>query len=178
MIRRPPRSTLFPYTTLFRSGPVGEVAIRVDREKETVGVFRQRVDDRLGSDVIEVERARFVIPPDAEVQRQLRRGAPIILNVSAKLRVIGQKVRIADAELHAVGKLEAIGSCGVMADCLIEKAGNDAVLLDGTVVQEVDADPGLEDMLAVPLQSGVGQIVSQGDPLLGEVLDADVRPEL
>src|SRR2546427_1786927 len=23
MIRRPPRSTLFPYTTLFRSGPVG-----------------------------------------------------------------------------------------------------------------------------------------------------------
>src|SRR2546430_17169690 len=25
MIRRPPRSTLFPYTTLFRSAPVGEV---------------------------------------------------------------------------------------------------------------------------------------------------------
>src|SRR3712207_8924187 len=25
MIRRPPRSTLFPYTTLFRSGPVGTV---------------------------------------------------------------------------------------------------------------------------------------------------------
>src|SRR5436309_12395141 len=25
MIRRPPRSTLFPYTTLFRSGRVGEV---------------------------------------------------------------------------------------------------------------------------------------------------------
>src|SRR5256885_10215146 len=26
MIRRPPRSTLFPYTTLFRSVPVGDVA--------------------------------------------------------------------------------------------------------------------------------------------------------
>src|SRR5690348_17938344 len=25
MIRRPPRSTLFPYTTLFRSDPLGEV---------------------------------------------------------------------------------------------------------------------------------------------------------
>src|SRR5438132_9120365 len=25
MIRRPPRSTLFPYTTLFRSGPVGDL---------------------------------------------------------------------------------------------------------------------------------------------------------
>src|SRR3712207_7523280 len=34
MIRRPPRSTLFPYTTLFRSGggprPLGEVGIAAD----------------------------------------------------------------------------------------------------------------------------------------------------
>src|SRR3712207_8892617 len=28
MIRRPPRSTLFPYTTLFRSAPVGGAAMR------------------------------------------------------------------------------------------------------------------------------------------------------
>src|SRR5256885_10745867 len=28
MIRRPPRSTLFPYTTLFRSGQGGRVALR------------------------------------------------------------------------------------------------------------------------------------------------------
>src|SRR3712207_7568870 len=27
MIRRPPRSTLFPYTTLFRSGPVPDVLL-------------------------------------------------------------------------------------------------------------------------------------------------------
>src|SRR3989442_6012174 len=27
MIRRPPRSTLFPYTTLFRSRPVGGLAV-------------------------------------------------------------------------------------------------------------------------------------------------------
>src|SRR5690349_23435700 len=31
MIRRPPRSTLFPYTTLFRSGRVGGVVPDVDR---------------------------------------------------------------------------------------------------------------------------------------------------
>src|SRR3712207_8910240 len=31
MIRRPPRSTLFPYTTLFRSGPLGG---RVDRARQ------------------------------------------------------------------------------------------------------------------------------------------------
>src|SRR2546430_17658408 len=29
MIRRPPRSTLFPYTTLFRSGPIGFVGLVV-----------------------------------------------------------------------------------------------------------------------------------------------------
>src|SRR3712207_7740089 len=30
MIRRPPRSTLFPYTTLFRSGAVGELVVHED----------------------------------------------------------------------------------------------------------------------------------------------------
>src|SRR2546422_11025627 len=34
MIRRPPRSTLFPYTTLFRSIVVGS-AVRLDTEPET-----------------------------------------------------------------------------------------------------------------------------------------------
>src|SRR3712207_9219875 len=40
MIRRPPRSTLFPYTTLFRSGlPDGTVVFsKVDSEQDT-GVF-------------------------------------------------------------------------------------------------------------------------------------------
>src|SRR3712207_7277782 len=31
MIRRPPRSTLFPYTTLFRSKPAGEYRSHTDR---------------------------------------------------------------------------------------------------------------------------------------------------
>src|SRR2546430_6027746 len=35
MIRRPPRSTLFPYTTLFRSGDIGSrVAASSDPEKQ------------------------------------------------------------------------------------------------------------------------------------------------
>src|SRR2546422_3469582 len=33
MIRRPPRSTLFPYTTLFRSGFYARVAARLDSQK-------------------------------------------------------------------------------------------------------------------------------------------------
>src|SRR3712207_8409543 len=34
MIRRPPRSTLFPYTTLFRSGNLSETLERLKREVE------------------------------------------------------------------------------------------------------------------------------------------------
>src|SRR2546422_2040363 len=39
MIRRPPRSTLFPYTTLFRSP---ELAVYVPREQGRAGVERGR----------------------------------------------------------------------------------------------------------------------------------------
>src|SRR3989442_3170887 len=34
MIRRPPRSTLFPYTTLFRSAPPGQSGVMRDAVKE------------------------------------------------------------------------------------------------------------------------------------------------
>src|SRR3712207_8693023 len=39
MIRRPPRSTLFPYTTLFRSVNDGHIGRRTGRKQETM---RQR----------------------------------------------------------------------------------------------------------------------------------------
>src|SRR2546426_4953015 len=44
MIRRPPRSTLFPYTTLFRS-PAG-VQLVADERAVAEGVGAQRVDER------------------------------------------------------------------------------------------------------------------------------------
>src|SRR3989442_5780161 len=48
MIRRPPRSTLFPYTTLFRSlqGPWPEVEVRQAAEREArFGVDPQRSEE-------------------------------------------------------------------------------------------------------------------------------------
>src|SRR5256885_3629456 len=42
MIRRPPRSTLFPYTTLFRSGP-GHYAVGCYQHGELVGVANYEV---------------------------------------------------------------------------------------------------------------------------------------
>src|SRR3712207_8077447 len=52
MIRRPPRSTLFPYTTLFRSGDVAVDRVppaqqRLDRGRAVQG----QVDDRLEDQV-------------------------------------------------------------------------------------------------------------------------------
>src|SRR3712207_7355120 len=52
MIRRPPRSTLFPYTTLFRSGRARETRRRGDR-----GDRRAR-PDRPGTDVAAGVRRR------------------------------------------------------------------------------------------------------------------------
>src|SRR5256886_11587107 len=56
MIRRPPRSTLFPYTTLFRSRGGGSrcasarAALRGDQLAGTTGLFARRQTDRLRSE--------------------------------------------------------------------------------------------------------------------------------
>src|SRR6476620_11991251 len=46
MIRRPPRSTLFPYTTLFRSSPeaIDHVLLRIGTEPRAVGHIDGTVD--------------------------------------------------------------------------------------------------------------------------------------
>src|ERR1044072_4938767 len=54
MIRRPPRSTLFPYTTLFRSGR--QQHARAGAEGEA---GRLRVASRLGGQFIDRERKRL-----------------------------------------------------------------------------------------------------------------------
>src|SRR3712207_6908072 len=60
MIRRPPRSTLFPYTTLFRSGPCGLPAVpgavdvhgaalrALDVQRDVGGVVGDRPDAPIG----------------------------------------------------------------------------------------------------------------------------------
>src|SRR2546430_17180655 len=58
MIRRPPRSTLFPYTTLFRSrlverlalDPLGDQRARRDRRAAAVGLEARVLDAAVASD--------------------------------------------------------------------------------------------------------------------------------
>src|SRR3712207_9112125 len=66
MIRRPPRSTLFPYTTLFRSGPqhyeVAQTVKRVlQRYQELQDIIAILGIDELGEeDKVTVNRARRI----------------------------------------------------------------------------------------------------------------------
>src|SRR3712207_8993643 len=57
MIRRPPRSTLFPYTTLFRSavvvvGGVVALAVQVEHAAGVAGVGRHPGEVELGADEV------------------------------------------------------------------------------------------------------------------------------
>src|SRR5258707_2739934 len=59
MIRRPPRSTLFPYTTLFRSVEVEEV--HADAQAVLDPVAAGIADDQLARGLLDVETPRELI---------------------------------------------------------------------------------------------------------------------
>src|SRR6267143_5456176 len=80
-------------------------------------------------------------------------------------------------KLHAFGDGEAVHSSAAAA-LLIDEPRDHAILLEDLVVQEVDADSGLDHVLSVPLQPGVRQVVPHTDALLPEVLDREIRTEL
>src|SRR2546430_16722736 len=70
MIRRPPRSTLFPYTTLFRSlDPL-----------QLLGEARHRLPQLLDALALKGGVIRHDLPgPDARLDQRLRQGRPRIL---------------------------------------------------------------------------------------------------
>src|SRR3712207_8165307 len=85
MIRRPPRSTLFPYTTLFRSVAVGEHQVLVELGAVLaveVDVEQLAVPQRLG-DAVRVVQVRHLLVADLGVDaEQLRDRKSTRLNSS------------------------------------------------------------------------------------------------
>src|SRR5204862_3099989 len=79
MIRRPPRSTLFPYTTLFRSCPRSRYhfgpwpsasRLRADRHREAEG---DRKSTRLNSSHVEISYAVFCLKKKKKkIEKQLQ----------------------------------------------------------------------------------------------------------
>src|SRR2546427_2782159 len=82
MIRRPPRSTLFPYTTLFRSrrtccsaieGLLGSVLVRICSQRLRRLFSRDRKSTRLNSSHSQISYAVFCLK---KKKRQNDRAAP------------------------------------------------------------------------------------------------------
>src|SRR4051794_41469457 len=87
MIRRPPRSTLFPYTTLFRSSrcvgyPCADVTADRDRPAQVCGLAEDRKSTRLNSSHPSISYAVFCLKKkrkealltEASFQEALRLG--------------------------------------------------------------------------------------------------------
>src|SRR2546426_12823813 len=75
MIRRPPRSTLFPYTTLFRSPRDDRHAVS---RQELGDPKLQQLDEALGAvgvDVVDRHAAPVLVDQDEGRARRARRGA-------------------------------------------------------------------------------------------------------
>src|SRR5688572_18717692 len=92
MIRRPPRSTLFPYTTLFRSPPVCYLHTRGMSKTEEwshaeirdrTRTARRRQDDSRAAEGsgAEVERSAAHPRPEDPVGRDLRLGRQAVLRL-------------------------------------------------------------------------------------------------
>src|SRR2546427_11751877 len=70
MIRRPPRSTLFPYTTLFRSLFVGVRAVNFGGIEECDAAFHGRADERDHRLLVRRETVALAHPHAAEPERR------------------------------------------------------------------------------------------------------------
>src|SRR5437867_2674257 len=112
LIRRPPRSTLFPYTTLFRSQTIGPAALVVSRPQEGHHARRQG------------ERYRFVERPLALqdgiglAARHVENAQPAVVRVGREqpVAIIRESQRVAQLGVHAmVRRLGHVGEDALLA---------------------------------------------------------------
>src|SRR5256886_2936345 len=137
MIRRPPRSTLFPYTTLFRSEVEARLAT-VRAELERHEVERVRLDERLGA-----ERARLV---ELEAQQEAAREQRVRWQVETAQGEAHLAAARARAERAAADAAEARRQGASLAD---EMATIDRELAAQTAQQGEGTDALQERRLAL-----------------------------
>src|SRR3989475_3471524 len=85
MIRRPPRSTLFPYTTLFRSHSMGVRVNETTPETRmaapivTANSWKDRKSTRLNSSHSQISYAVFCLK-----KKKKKRGLPLLISLEAR----------------------------------------------------------------------------------------------
>src|SRR3712207_6981090 len=101
MIRRPPRSTLFPYTTLFRSCVLRMVGVLVlvdEHVSETASIGLAHVRERLEQvhgqhdQIVEVEGVGLAQPPLVERDRKSTRLNSSHANISYAVFCLKKKI--------------------------------------------------------------------------------------
>src|ERR1051325_5855702 len=111
MIRRPPRSTLFPYTTLFRSGadpaapgriPVLALTRRGDLPTK-LAAFAQGVDDIMTVPFSPEELLARVLVITRRTLGQDFALTPVIRLGEIELDILHRLVRAGSSELHLTG---------------------------------------------------------------------------
>src|SRR5690349_22522386 len=100
MIRRPPRSTLFPYTTLFRSIPTslreGAMALGASKWKTIAtvvipaasgGIITDRKSTRLNSSHVEISYAVFCLKKKKKSERVVAQKLDVWVCDSARIGI-------------------------------------------------------------------------------------------
>src|SRR5256885_6583553 len=102
MIRRPPRSTLFPYTTLFRSLPLSQPAARAVRDHGRRPHQRHvpdRKSTRLNSSHLVISYAVFCLKKKNQVQSHTSASALPLPRHVTLLFSLGYSVPVISASL-------------------------------------------------------------------------------
>src|ERR1051325_12050485 len=90
MIRRPPRSTLFPYTTLFRSHVLDRLH---ERERVSIGQFAKSPRSEEHTSELQspyvISYAVFCLKKKQEIRRE-RRGSPVDRPCMRHLRTVAE----------------------------------------------------------------------------------------
>ena len=101
MIRRPPRSTLFPYTTLFRSSPQQQP----DSQDELIAKLRQQIADlqslaNIGNSIVRKGQRPSATPIDNAFQYQTADKAAIIKRLRGELMEARTLATIGESRLN------------------------------------------------------------------------------
>src|SRR3990167_8853919 len=117
MIRRPPRSTLFPYTTLFRSRELDDLILHLRTNEEEIGVWVLRTAGR--ADLVEACDRLLAAHKDDWLLREIR-------------LYLRRTLKRLDVSSRSIFALIEPGSC--FAGTLLELAlaANRSYMLDGT----------------------------------------------